>query len=309
MQANGGFINENDLKNYSAKESEILTGEFNGYKVHAPNLPSYGMITIQMIQVFDHLKIDSELDWVLKVSSAIEEVYKYRQYQNNLDSVTSILSTERAKQIAKKIENDIDKGTSANNFNPETVHMEQDHTAHLTTSDKYGNVVSLTQTLGPSMGSKVATKGLGFLYNVTMGPYLGGYLGEDKSGNRVSSHISPTLFSKNNKIILALGAAGGNKIPIAINQVAYRFLKQKLPIGESLFLPRVYKDNSPIYIESHLGLTRFFNYDFQSTRHQIEKIKSEGYFGRVHAVAYDSINKSWIGSADPDWEGSVIYFK
>ena len=37
-----------------------------------------------------------------------------------------------------------------------------EHTAHLTTSDKYGNVVSLTQTLGPNMGSKVATKGLGF---------------------------------------------------------------------------------------------------------------------------------------------------
>ena len=72
----------------------------------------------------------------------------------------------------------------------------QGHTAHLTTSDKYGNVVSLTQTLGPNMGSKVATKGLGFLYNVTMGPYLGGYLGEDKPGDRASSHISPTIFTK-----------------------------------------------------------------------------------------------------------------
>ena len=46
------------------------------------------------------------------------------------------------------------------------------------------------------MGSKVATKGLGFLYNVTMGPYLGGYLGEDKPGDRASSHISPTIFTK-----------------------------------------------------------------------------------------------------------------
>ena len=71
--------------------------------------------------------------------------------------------------------------------------------------------MSITQTIGPIIGSKVVTDGLGFLYNVTMGPYLGGYLGEDKPGDRVSSHVSPTLFTQNGKLILAIGAAGGNK--------------------------------------------------------------------------------------------------
>ena len=74
------------------------------------------------------------------------------------------------------------------------------HTTHLTTADKMGNVVSLTQTIGPTMGSKVATKGLGFLYAVN----LGGYLGEYKPGDRSNSHISPTLFMKNGKVQLAL---------------------------------------------------------------------------------------------------------
>ena len=34
-------------------------------------------------------------------------------------------------------------------------------------------IVCLTQTIGPTMGSKVATPGLGFLYAQTMGGYLG----------------------------------------------------------------------------------------------------------------------------------------
>ena len=38
------------------------------------------------------------------------------------------------------------------------------HTSHLTVVDKNGMIVSLTQTIGPTMGSKVATPGLGFLY-------------------------------------------------------------------------------------------------------------------------------------------------
>ena len=32
----------------------------------------YGSITIQMIQIFDQLKIENERDWTLKISSAVE---------------------------------------------------------------------------------------------------------------------------------------------------------------------------------------------------------------------------------------------
>ena len=310
IQANGGYVTKNDLKNYTVKKSEVLTGKFNGYDIHTLNLPAYGSITIQMIQIFDQLKIENERDWTLKISSAVEESFKYRFFQNNQDSVNSILSINRAKQIASKIENN--QSEVAFNSNLHELDIEdiaQGHTAHLTTSDKYGNVVSLTQTLGPNMGSKVATKGLGFLYNVTMGPYLGGYLGEDKPGDRASSHISPTIFTKNNEVVLALGAAGGRMIPIAINQSAYRYLKQKFPLGEALAMPRVYKYESPIYIESHLGINRFNDYEIYSESQNVERIRTEAYFGRVHAVALDTINNKWIGSADPDWEGSVSDFE
>ena len=169
IQSNGGFITLADLKNYSAMESEVLSGEFNDYQIHTLNLPSYGSITINMIQTFDNLSINDEKDWTIKVSSAVEESYRYRPYQNNIDSVRSILSKETAKRIADKIESTnmvITYNNEVKKYDYQDIALE--HTAHLTTSDKYGNVVSLTQTLGPNMGSKVATKGLGFLYNVTM---------------------------------------------------------------------------------------------------------------------------------------------
>ena len=239
------------------------------------------------------------------MSSAIEESYKYRPYQKNVDSLKSILSLNTARNIASSIEKNaiVSYQNEIKEYNYTDLVMQ--HTAHLTTSDKYGNVVSLTQTLGPNMGSRVATKGLGFLYNVTMGPYLGGYLGEDKPGDRASSHISPTLFTKNNEVILALGAAGGNKIPVAINQVAYRYLKQKFPLNDALFMPRVYMFESPRYVESHLGIHRINDDIFYESYYNVEKIREKAYFGRVHAISLDTINKSWIGSADPDWEGSV----
>ena len=310
IQSNGGFISLNDLKNYKALESEILTGEFNDYQIHTLNLPSYGSITINMIQTFDNLSINDEKDWTIKVSSAVEESYRYRPYQSNIDSVRSILSKETAKRIADKIESTnmvIAYNNEVKKFDYQDIAL--DHTAHLTTSDKYGNVVSLTQTLGPNMGSKVATKGIGFLYAVTMGPYLGGYLGQDKPGDRSSSHISPTLFTNNNEVILALGAAGGNKIPVAINQVAYRYLKQKLKLYDALIMPRTYMFESPRYVEAHIGIDMFNDDIYYPEIFNVEKIRQEGYFGRVHAVALDTLNNKWIGAADPDWEGTVSEFE
>ncbi len=85
IQENGGYITKEDLKNYTVRKSEVLTGKFNGYDIHTLNLPSYGSITIQMIQIFDQLKINNERDWTLKISSAVEESYKYRFFQNNID--------------------------------------------------------------------------------------------------------------------------------------------------------------------------------------------------------------------------------
>ena len=104
IQSNGGFVSVEDLKNYSANKSEVLTGKFNGYNINTLNLPSYGSITIQMIQIMDQLKIESERDWNLKVSRAVEESYRYRPYQKDVDSVKSILSVDRAKEIALNIE-------------------------------------------------------------------------------------------------------------------------------------------------------------------------------------------------------------
>ena len=41
----------------------------------------------------------------------------------------------------------------------------------------------------------------------------------------------------------------------------------------------------------------------------VERIRTEAYFGRVHAIALDTVNNRWLGSADPDWEGSVSDFE
>lgn len=302
IQSNGGLITLEDLKNYQALNSEVLYGSFQGYKVHALNLPSYGAITIQILQILDHLKIgNNEEDWAEKIGKATELAYMYREHQNDRDSLNSILSYQQAANWAKQIQdkklNLVSQNTSKM---PGSWIASLGHTTHLTTADKNGNVVSLTQTIGPNMGSKVASKELGFLYAVT----LGGYLGEYKPGDRSNSHITPTLFMDEDKVVLALGAAGGSRIITAVTQIAHRYLAQKSELKRALFLPRVYPFEDSLWIEDHDGIKQL-NANFNTDSYPFKMIDEKARFGRVHAIAYDSISKSWVGAADPDWEGTV----
>ena len=106
------------------------------------------------------------------------------------------------------------------------------------------------------------------------------------------------------KVVLAIGAAGGSRIITAVTQVAHRYLAQKSELKRALFLPRVYPFEDSLWIEDHDGVKQL-NADFDMDSYPFKMIDEKARFGRVHAIAYDSISKSWIGAADPDWEGTV----
>ncbi|MEK9613059.1 MAG: gamma-glutamyltransferase [Flavobacteriaceae bacterium] len=304
VQKNGGILTLEDLKNYKALDARILNGKFRGTKIHALYLPSFGAITIQILQILDQISPSiSEEEWAMSVGKATEIAYQYRKYQS--DSLTQILSYKNAEKIAQSFKTDYQKVASIETAKlPASWTAEMGHTSHLTAADAEGNVVSLTQTIGPNMGSKVATQGLGFLYAVTMGGYLGNY----QPGDRAQSHITPTLFSEKGQVILALGAAGGNRIVTAVTQVADRYFSQKHTLEKSVFLPRVYPFQDSLWLENHEGI-RDLNAEINTKIQPVKMINQKARFGRVHAVALDATANQWIGVADPDWEGTVSHWK
>lgn len=302
VQKNGGILTLDDLKNYKALTSRIVEGRYQGHEIHSLYLPSFGAITIQILQILDNLSsAKTEEEWAVNIGKATEIAYQQRKNQINEDSLQLILSYDRAKIFANKIENNTKMTFNFDYKNsPKSWVAKIGHTSHLTAADVNGNIVSLTQTIGPNMGSKVASKGLGFIYAVT----LGGYLGDYKPGDRANSHISPTLISKNNSPVLALGAAGGSRIITAVTQVTSRYIDQKNTLKKSLMLPRVYPFEDSLWIEDHSGVKEL-NAELDITINPYKMIDKIARFGRVHAIALDSINNKWIGAADPDWEGTT----
>ena len=189
---------------------------------------------------------------------------------------------------------------------------DEGHTTHLSTTDADGMAVALTQTLGPAMGSKIATPGLGFLYAAT----LGGYLGRLEPGERARSNISPLMVLDGGEPMLVLGAAGGARIVSAVVQAVCRMVDQGLSLPEALAAARVHPMqgflNSPgaesgfqMETSSGIGWSQEVIAELRELGFAVQEVPRDGAFGRIHGISYDAATSTWTGAADPDWEGSA----
>lgn len=302
IQANGGYVDMESLAAYEAMESRILQGTYRGYDINTLFLPAFGAINLEMLNFMENYPLGeySDAEWGRIFYLANTIAFRDRRNQAGEGQVEKLISKEYAKEKSDSV-NALDLGNAAMAYSGGW-EAPNGHTTHFTVAGKDGTMLAITQTVGNILGSKVATPGLGFVYAQT----LGGYLGDMQPGDRAASHISPTIVTKDGQPFLALGAAGGRRIPPAIVQAISRMLDRGMSLPDALAAGRIQSLDTAMHIEMHEGTTW--------TQEDVEALESYGLkvypveekarFARIHAVHYDAENKTWTGAADPDWEGT-----
>ena len=300
IQTGGGSLTLTDLANYKTQNSTIHKGNYRGYEIYSLGMPSYGAVVIEMLQMLDQvdLKNCSESDFLLYHAKAHALAYEDRKYLKTNE--TLLTKSDFAKKrwmedtLAMKKTATVSPSSDSQNG----------HTTHLVAADTQGNMISLTQSLGPTMGSKVASEKGGFMLATTMGPYLG----KMSPGERASSHISPVIIYKDGRPFLALGAAGGARIVPAIVQTISRFIDRNLSLDQAIAAARVFQLSDKLLIENHSGIfwenPETLN-ELKRKEPTIEVVLKTAQFGRVQAT-YRSSSGKWVGAADPDWSGTVL---
>lgn len=312
IQAHGGAVTLESLASYEAVDSRLVRGSYRGYEIVSLDVPSGGVITVQALQVMEHFDPSamSEAEWAAVQGQALGIAAGELGRMGTDTAAARATSREWAAGLVERIRAPAAAGRDgAGNGSPADVAWlpvqpdDQGHTTHLTAADEHGMVVALTQTLGPTMGSHVVTPGLGFLYAST----LGGYLGRVEPGERARSNISPTLVLKDGQVVLALGGAGGGRIPPGIVQVISWVIDHGMPLPQALAAPRVYMSGGTLEAETSpgTGWTPDQVAEMRALGLQVRENPRVGSFSRVHAVQFDPATKTWIGAADPDWEGSA----
>ena len=304
MAANGGFVDVESLAAYEARESQLVTGSYRGYDLHGLWLPSFGAITIEILHILENFPMSeySSAEWASTVYQANTLAYRDRRKQYEEGSMDMLISKEYALERADSIVTTEVVPEAAMRTLPASW-MSDGHTTHLSVADKDGNVIALTQSIGPNMGSKVTTEGLGFVYATTMG----GYLGDFEPGQRASSHISPFLVTKDGKPFLVLGAAGGSRIITAIVQTICQVVDGEMSLDDAVAAGRVHSADTALILETHEGTT-WTGDDVSKLNEwgiEVVEIDQTGRFGRIHGIMFDSESGTWTGVADPDWEGTA----
>jgi gamma-glutamyltranspeptidase / glutathione hydrolase len=246
MERHGGFVREDDLREYSEPdETPPLEGEFGGRRAATLGPPGGGVALLQMFNVLDHLNgpgfdADSR-EGVAAIAEAIRRSRVDRRRRaprgaaEELGGASELLDEGYTRELARRIRSSV--GAVA----PRPAAEDGGETSHLCVADGQGNWVSMTQSLERSFGAAALDPELGFLYN--------GYLRTFKIRNRKHPHYlrpgaaarsnaAPTLLFEGGKPWAAVGNTGSERLAAGIVQVLLR-LGRQTPF-EAVLAPRLH---------------------------------------------------------------------
>lgn len=310
MAAHGGFLTAGDLAGYRAADSEVGTGRFADVEVVGSYLPASGVTVIEILQILDRVGLprDDEGRWAAGLAEALLAGFEDREIAEDLpadravawltsDSLAdrraaAVLDRLRSLEMASTAGAGVVAGASAAAIDDGS---EPAFTTHVSVADTFGNVVSVTQSLGPTMGARVVTPGLGFVYAST----LGGYLAGGGPGYRPWSSQAPLIVLRDARPVLVIGGAGSRRILSALVSTLVRVFDEGMELDAALAVPRLHAAGDRIEVQEGWSAAAAL----AALGYRTEE-REPSYFARLNAVAILS-GGTFLGAGEPRWSEST----
>jgi gamma-glutamyltranspeptidase/glutathione hydrolase len=307
MARNGGHVTRADLARYQARPAEVVQGVYREHELTGTYLPASGATTIEALKILEHFEAQPETAvWVALVAQCLRLSFEDRNA--DLDTPGSQADELTSAEWTRRRAGDVrHPASSAAPTGPRLVprsqrSSESPHTTHLSVADEQQMLVALTQSLGPSMGSKVTTPGLGFIHAATMG-----YLDLLAPGDRAWSSQSPLMVARDGRPAYVLGAAGARRIISSLVEVVSRMVDRRQSLAEAIAQPRFHATPERLYMETREDAA--WRLDDLAALHGLgfdAVPRSRGsYFARVHGIEIEAATGEYVGVADPRGDGAA----
>ncbi|MDQ5911348.1 MAG: gamma-glutamyltranspeptidase / glutathione hydrolase [Pseudomonadota bacterium] len=276
MQANGGLISLDDLKNYRAVVRAPVKGHYRGYDIVSMPPPSSGGIhlvqILNILETWPLAELGPESAATLhRLAEAMKLAYADRsEYLGDPDFVKIPMAGLTAKAYAKTLAAQIDlsRARPAAEIKPgQPQPYESGQTTHYSIIDRDGNAVAVTYTLNFGYGSGIVAAGTGILLNNEMDDFAAkpgvpnayGLIGGDANavgpGKRPLSSMTPTLVFKDGQVVLATGSPGGSRIITTVLQTVLNVIDHRMNIAEATLAPRIHHQWQPDELRVEEGLS------------------------------------------------------
>lgn len=293
MENLGGIITHDDLKNYHSKWRKPISVNFHDYNLTIMPPPSSGSIAVAqilaMIEDYDLKAMGhNSAEYLHLVAEAMRRAFADRSYYLGDPDFWNIpqeelLSKEYNKDRMKSFSRSRITSSSSLQHGQIAGYNEPDQTTHFSVVDADGNAVAVTTTLNGSFGSHVAVGGAGFLLNNEMDDFsaqpgapnmfglIGGEANAIESGKRMLSSMTPTIVSKNGKLSMVLGAAGGPRIITATLQTFLNGAVFGMAAQQAVSAPRIHHQWLPdVLYYDPFGLSPDTQRKLESLGHKLQ---------------------------------------
>lgn len=267
VQAKGGILSLQDLKDYKISRHKPVVGNYRGYDIYSMPPPSSGGThLIQILNIMENFDIASMnyhgpthisvMAEAMKMAFADRAKYMADPAFATDIPIEGLTSKEYAKFLADQI----------NVRNPkmeipagEPAGYEHHSTTHLSVIDAEGNAVSLSQTINYFFGSGVIVPDVGIIMNNEMDDFSTNPESPNapEPGKTPLSSMSPTIIEKDGKPFMILGTPGGTRIFTAMTQIVSNVIDFGMGMDEAIEAPRMHCYSSggearAIYVESRI---------------------------------------------------------
>lgn len=330
VQAEGGILSAEDLERYPRAQLRVLkpqTAPFRGYEVvvSPPSSSATLLPLLRLLDGFDLARYEPLATTKLHLLAecmkrAFADRVPYTGDHDFLDMpLEGLLSASYAD--ARRAGIDPARATFPGPGDP-WAHQARppasatasrghvDHPAACTThhvhADRWGGLVSWTQTQGDAFGSAMVVPGYGFLLNNAMklfDPRPGGS-NSIAPGKRPGTAPCPTLLRRDGRPVLALGSPSGTRIINAIAQTLVNLLDHRMCLQAAVDLPRIHWSGDEFEVEGDLPAEALDG--LRTLGHTLEvRSPLSPWFGAVQVVAWEPALGVAHGAADPRRQGAV----
>jgi gamma-glutamyltranspeptidase/glutathione hydrolase len=255
LNKEGGLISKDDLLKYQVKWGQPIQTTYRGYTVHGVPPSSSAITWMQILNILEGYDLKSlghnSPEYLHRFIEATKHAYM-DAYRYNGDPafvnvpVDRLLSKDYAAQIREKISGNAWAMKPAKQT---WLHLPQTGTAtsHMTIVDKWGNAVSMTNTLGTFFGSGVVAEGTGLLLSNGMDWFdidLNIWTGEQPGalvmapGKRNRWTLAPGMLFKDGKLFMVVGGAGAETTMWGIAQPIVNAIDFGMDPQAALYAPR-----------------------------------------------------------------------
>jgi gamma-glutamyltranspeptidase/glutathione hydrolase len=325
MERGGGFITQEDMKNYRAVEREPVMGTYRDHTVVSMGPPSSGgVILLEMLNMVEpddlaYLGLNSS-DYLHLLAEVMKRAFADRaRYMGDADFSPVPFRGLISKAYAEKRRADINphRTTLASDLGPgDPFPYEAEETTHFSVVDREGNAVANTYTLNGGYGSGITVPGAGFLLNNEMDDFsskpgvpnqynlIQGEANSIGAGKRPLSAMTPTIVLKNGEVLLVTGSPGGPTIINTVFQIVLDVIDHGLNVQEAVDAPRFHHQWLPdVLLHEKHGVVRDVGTALRAKGHTLAERTS---IGDAHSIYVDPRTGIRLGAADPRMDGKAV---